>query len=90
MFGSPWAGRKRLQLGPWRVRRAGLLGPPLHRELVWILDSLAEAPFSKKYAELDGPAKASLRERLKEEIGRNYYNPETGDVTISDRSSGVD
>ncbi|HLP75596.1 MAG TPA: nitric-oxide reductase large subunit [Candidatus Paceibacterota bacterium] len=56
----------------------------LHRELVWILDHWAETESQKKYADLDEPAKASLRARLKQEIRQNTYNAATGDIVISD------
>lgn len=56
----------------------------LHRELVWILDRWAHAEQNKPFAELDEPAKASLRARLKQEIRRNTYDPKTGDLAVSD------
>lgn len=55
----------------------------LHRELVWILNTWAKRDFDKNYAELDKPTQASLRERLKQEIRTNTYNPSNGDLTIS-------
>ncbi|HMJ89550.1 MAG TPA: nitric-oxide reductase large subunit, partial [Candidatus Acidoferrum sp.] len=55
----------------------------LHRELVVILDRRANADFKKNYADLDEPAKASLRARLKKEIRTNTYDAKTGDVTVS-------
>lgn len=56
----------------------------LHRELVWILDSWSQSQFHKNYADVDAPDQAALRERLKEEIRKNTYDPNTGDIIISD------
>jgi nitric oxide reductase subunit B len=55
----------------------------LHRELVWVLDRMSDAEFQKPYEELDLPAQASLRARLKKEFRTNTYDPETGDLVIS-------
>lgn len=56
----------------------------LHRELVWILDTWAKRDFNKNYSELDRPAQASLRERLKQEIRTNTYDLSTGDIIITE------
>src|ERR1044072_1725674 len=46
----------------------------LHREAVWILNRWANTEFKKSYAELDDPARASLRAKLKKEIRTNTYD----------------
>src|SRR5688500_3522410 len=56
----------------------------LHRELVWILDRWATRDFNKEYSELDKPTQASLRERLKEEIRKNTYAPNSRDLVVSE------
>jgi nitric oxide reductase subunit B len=56
----------------------------LHRELVWMLDTMANRDFKKRYASLDGPTQASLRERLKQEIHLNRMDPNTKTIVISD------
>ncbi|HYG23916.1 MAG TPA: nitric-oxide reductase large subunit [Verrucomicrobiae bacterium] len=56
----------------------------LHRELVWILNHWGQAEFSRNYEELDAPTRASFRERLKQEVRRNTYDPKTGDIVVSD------
>ncbi len=55
----------------------------LHRESVWLLDHWAARAGGKTYDQLDPESQAALRERLKEEIRSNTYNPQTGDLVIS-------
>ena len=55
----------------------------LHRESVWLLNYWAARSGGKTYAQLDPESQAALRERLKEEIRSNTYNPQTGDLVIS-------
>ncbi len=55
----------------------------LHRELVSILDRWARTEWKKGYAELDEPAQAALRARLRKEIRTNTYDPVTGDLVVS-------
>ncbi|MGZ4974335.1 MAG: nitric-oxide reductase large subunit [Limisphaerales bacterium] len=57
----------------------------LHRELVWLLDSMAKEKFGKEYAQLDAPSQAALRAQLKQDFRANTYDRTTGDVLISDR-----
>ena len=56
----------------------------LHREVVWILDSWANQEFQQAYKQLNLEQQAALKARLKKEIRTNTYNPETGDLVISD------
>ena len=56
----------------------------LHRELVWILDRWAETDFKKPYAQLGEPDQAALRARLKQEIRKNTYNAQNGELVISE------
>ncbi|WP_462390498.1 nitric-oxide reductase large subunit [Acidovorax sp. Q11] len=55
----------------------------LHRELLNWLDVAAERAHGKPFAELDAPAQAVLRDRMKTEYRANTYNPETGVATVS-------
>src|SRR3954468_5858906 len=55
----------------------------LHRECTWLLDHWAAQHDGKTYAQLDGETQAALRERLKNEIRSNTYNPATGELVIS-------
>lgn len=56
----------------------------LHRQLVWMLDTMAGKEFGKTYDELDEPTKASLRERLKQDVRSNSFDPKTRDVVVSE------
>ena len=56
----------------------------LHRELVWTLDMMATAKFGKPYSQLDAPSQAALRAELTQDVRKNTYNPQTGDIVISD------
>ena len=55
----------------------------LHRELLNWLDVAAERAHGKPFAELDAPAQAVLRDRMKTEYRTNTYHPETGVATVS-------
>ena len=55
----------------------------LHRESMWMLNSWATKEHGKKYSSLDAETKAALRERLKNEIRKNTYNEETGEIVLS-------
>lgn len=55
----------------------------LHREAVWLLDEWARAEQGKAYSDLPGGAQAELRERLRQEIRANTYDPATGDLAVS-------
>lgn len=61
----------------------------LHRELVYILDHWAMQENGKAYEALDAPTQAAMRERLKQEIRRNTYNPTTGDLVVSPTRAGA-
>ena len=56
----------------------------LHREATWLLDHWARADFGSDYSSLEGEAQAALRERLKRELRTNTYDPESGDLVISE------
>ena len=55
----------------------------LHRESVWLLNYWAAPSGGNTYDQLGAETRAALRERLKEEIRSNTYNPQTGDLVIS-------
>jgi nitric oxide reductase subunit B len=55
----------------------------LHRESVWLLNHWAAPSGGNTYDQLGAETRAALRERLKEEIRSNTYNPQTGDLVIS-------
>jgi nitric oxide reductase subunit B len=55
----------------------------LHRESVWLLNHWAASSGGNTYDQLGAETRAALRERLKEEIRSNTYNPQTGDLVIS-------
>ena len=55
----------------------------LHREATWILDRWARDRAGSTYAELGDEDRAALKARLKAELRRNTYDPETGDLTVS-------
>jgi nitric oxide reductase subunit B len=56
----------------------------LHREAVWILDRLANAELGQDYAQLAEPQQAALKAHLKGHLRRNTYQPETGDLVVSE------
>jgi nitric oxide reductase subunit B len=55
----------------------------LHREATWLLDRWAARAGFKTYADADGETQAMLRQRLKQEIRTNTYDPATGDLVVS-------
>ncbi|MBI4578794.1 MAG: nitric-oxide reductase large subunit [Planctomycetes bacterium] len=55
----------------------------LHREAVTILDQWAQAEQAQTYGKLPPAAQASLRQRLRDEMRTNTYDPTTGDLVIS-------
>ena len=55
----------------------------LHRESVWLLNHWAAPSGGNTYDQLGAETRAALRERLKEEIRSNTFNPQTGDLVIS-------
>jgi nitric oxide reductase subunit B len=54
----------------------------LHRECAFILNDWAQAEHAANYDQLSGEEQASLRERLKEMIRKNSYNPTTGQLVL--------
>ncbi len=54
----------------------------LHRECVFILNDWANADFTANYDNLSGEQQAALRERLKELMRKNTYDPATGWITL--------
>lgn len=55
----------------------------LHREASWMLDRWAHEERQVAYDQLDVEMQAALRARLKQELRRNTYDAESGDLTIS-------
>jgi len=56
----------------------------LHRESEWILNEWARTEYGvSAYTSLSGPDQAALRERLREEIRPNTFDPKTGDLVVS-------
>jgi nitric oxide reductase subunit B len=55
----------------------------LHREAMWLLDHWARESGGKTYEQLPAETQASLRERLKQELRANTYNPQTGELVVS-------
>lgn len=55
----------------------------LHREATWILDEWARGEFDAAYTDIRGEDQAMLRERLREQLRRNAYDPTTGDLVVS-------
>ncbi len=56
----------------------------LHREATRMLDAWAYEARGRAYETLDPESQASLRERLREAIRANTYDPSSGDLVISD------
>jgi nitric oxide reductase subunit B len=56
----------------------------LHRECTWLLDHWAQADHGTAYAGLNLEQQAALRARLKAELRTNTYNPDTGDIVVSE------
>jgi nitric oxide reductase subunit B len=54
----------------------------LHRESVFILNDWAQTEHSANYDQLSGEVQASLRERLKQLMRKNSYNPTTGQLVL--------
>ncbi|HCY63299.1 MAG TPA: nitric oxide reductase large subunit [Oxalobacteraceae bacterium] len=55
----------------------------LHREAVALRDIWAKRDFGKSWAELDAGRQAQLNGLLKEEMRRNTYDAQTGQITLS-------
>ncbi len=55
----------------------------LHREVVWMLDHLAQQRYGLRYKQLRPEQQAPLREVVKREIRTNTYNPQTGELVVS-------
>ncbi|HVX63764.1 MAG TPA: nitric-oxide reductase large subunit [Pirellulales bacterium] len=56
----------------------------LHREATWMLDRWAQEDRQVAYDQLDVEMQAALRARLKQVLRKNTYDPESGDLTVSD------
>jgi len=56
----------------------------LHRECLWLLDRWAMAEHDQPFDELDAGQQAILKDRLVREMRTNTYDPETGDLIISE------
>ncbi len=62
----------------------------LHREASWLLEHWAGKEHGSHYASLDEETQASLRQRLKTALRTNTYDPNTGDLLISeDRAESI-
>jgi nitric oxide reductase subunit B len=55
----------------------------LHREATWMLDRWAHDEHQTDYDKLDVETQAALRARLQQELRKNTYDVETGDLTVS-------
>ena len=55
----------------------------LHREVMWMLDTLAKERTGLSYSALPPEQQAALRERVKREIRTNTYNAQTGELVVS-------
>ncbi len=55
----------------------------LHREATWLLNHWAEQAGFPAYDKADLETQAKLRQRLKQEIRSNTYQPATGDLVVS-------
>lgn len=62
----------------------------LHREATTTLDIYAREKGANGFAALDAEDQAALEQRLRSEIRRNSYDPETGAITVSsDRAAAI-
>ena len=61
----------------------------LHRELLAWLELAAQETHSKSYAQLNGNAQAGLDYELKKEYRGNTFNPDTGNVTVTERRANA-
>ncbi len=55
----------------------------LHREASWLLDEWAREDHGQKFEALAAETQAALRERLRQELRRNTYDPTTDDIVVS-------
>ncbi|MGQ9738137.1 MAG: hypothetical protein ACUVRT_09540 [Armatimonadota bacterium] len=55
----------------------------LHREVVVLLNILAQQRYGVPYENLSAEQQAPLREQVKREIRFNTYDPQTGDIVVS-------
>ena len=62
----------------------------LHRESVELLEIWAREDGARTFAALDGERQAALKQRLKQELRTNSYDPASGTVTVSeDRAQAI-
>ena len=61
----------------------------LHRELLAWLELAAQETHGKSYTQLNGNAQAGLDYELKKEYRGNTFNPETGNVTVTERRANA-
>lgn len=61
----------------------------LHREALMLLEREARTSHGNAFDALDTPTKAALKERLKEEMRGNTYDPESGDLVISEKRAAA-
>ncbi len=55
----------------------------LHREAAWMVNHWAEAEHQRPFDQLDDETQAALKARLKDQLRRNTYDPNTGDLVVS-------
>ena len=55
----------------------------LHREATWLLEEWARRDHGKTFADVGAETQAALKERLRNELRTNTYEPETGDIVVS-------
>jgi nitric oxide reductase subunit B len=62
----------------------------LHRESMALMDIWSQAQYQLPYAEIDAELQAGLQVRLKTEMRRNTFDPETGVIRVSnDRAMAI-
>lgn len=54
----------------------------LHREAVFILNRLSQSSYGKNYESLSSEQQALMKQRLKDMMRKNTYNPSTGELFI--------
>jgi len=59
----------------------------LHRQATWFLQRWAQAEHHLNWDDLDTPKQAALQARLAQVLRANTYNPQTGDLTISQEAA---
>ncbi len=55
----------------------------LHRESMYFLNHWANSEYGTNYNNLSAERQASLKARLQDQVRKNTYNPQTGDLVVS-------